>query len=80
MRIGRHVIARYSCHITMKHKFSRKILETYPNIKFHETLFSGSSGVPCGRGHRRKDGRNERHDGANSRFSQFCEHHHHHHQ
>ena len=42
MCIGLHVRALYSCHITMQLKFLPKILETYPNIKFHENLFSGN--------------------------------------
>jgi len=53
----------------MKHEFSRQFLEKYSTIKFHENPSSGSPGVPCGR----KEGRTDRHDEANSGFSQFCE-------
>ena len=43
----------------------RKIL----SIKYRENPSSGSQVVPCGY----TDGRTDRHDEANSRFSQFCE-------
>jgi len=33
---------RYSRQILIKPEFSRKILEKYTNIKFHENLYSGS--------------------------------------
>jgi len=39
-------------------------------FNFHENPSSGSLVVPC----RRTDGWTDRHDEANSRFSQFCEH------
>jgi len=39
------------------------------HIKFHENPSSGSRGVPCGRTDRRRD----KHDEANSHFSQFFE-------
>ena len=32
----------------MKLEFSRKILEKYSHVKFHENLSSGSRVVPCG--------------------------------
>jgi len=55
---------RYSCPILMKLEFSRKILEKYSNlIKIRlvgTELFYA-------------DGRTDRHDETNSRFSQFCE-------
>ena len=41
-------------------------------LKFHTNMFSGSRVVPCGQTDRQTD-RQTRHDGANSRFSQFCE-------
>ena len=43
--------------------FIERFFEKYSNIKFHEDLPSGSRVVPCGR--------TDRHDEANSRFSQF---------
>ena len=52
----------------MKREFSQQIFETYLGIKFHENP-SGGIRVPYGRTHRRTD----RHDDANSRFSQLCE-------
>jgi len=45
--------------------FSRQIFAKYSNIKFHKNPSSGSRVVP--------DGRTDRHDEANSRFSQFFE-------
>jgi len=42
-------------------RFSKK----YSNIRFHENLSTGNRGVPSGW--------TDRHDKANSRFSQFCE-------
>jgi hypothetical protein len=56
---------RYSCPILMKLEFSRQIWEKYSNTKFHENPFSGSRTVPCGR--------TDKHDVANSGFSQFCD-------
>jgi hypothetical protein len=47
--------------ILMKREFSRKILEKYSNINFHETRRVVSSG------------RSDRHDERNGRFSQFGE-------
>jgi hypothetical protein len=41
------------------------IFEKYWNTKFHEDPSSGSRVVPCGQ--------TDRHNEANSRFSQFCE-------
>jgi hypothetical protein len=49
----------------MKLEFSEQIFEKYSNIKLRENPSSGSRVVPCGR--------TDRHDEANSRFSQFCE-------
>jgi len=49
----------------MKLEFTRQISEKYSNTKFHENPSSGSRVVPCGR--------TDRHDEANSRFSQFGE-------
>jgi hypothetical protein len=52
------------CPILMKLEFSLRIFEKYSNIKFHENP-AGGSRVPFGR--------TDRHEEANSRFSQFCE-------
>ena len=48
----------------MKLKFYRQI-SVYSNIKFHENSSSGNEVVPYGR--------TDRHDEANSDYSQFCE-------
>ena len=63
--IGLHV--KYPCSrpVLMKLEFSRQVFEKSSNIKFHEIPSNGSRVVPCGR--------TDRHDEANSRFSQFCE-------
>ena len=47
----------------MKFEFSRRIFEKYTNIKIHENPSNGSRVVPCGQ--------TDRHDKADSRFSQF---------
>jgi len=46
--------------------FPRQIFEKYSNVKFRENLFSGSRVFHA-------DERSDRHDEANSRFSQFRE-------
>jgi len=48
----------------MEFEFSRQNFEKYSNIKFHENPSSGSQVVPRG-------WTDDRHDEANSRFSQF---------
>jgi len=53
------------CEVLMKFEFSLQICEKYSNLKFHENPSSDSRYVPCGQ--------TDRHDEANSRFSQFCE-------
>jgi len=53
----------------MKLELSPKTLEKSLSIKFGENPSSVSRVVLCGRTNRWK----ERHDGANSCFSQFCE-------
>ena len=53
----------------MEIEFSRKILEKNSNIKFNENTPIRSQVVPCWR----TDGRKDRYDEANSRFSQFFE-------
>jgi hypothetical protein len=47
------------------------MFEKYEDMEFHENISRGSEVVPCGR----TDGLTDRnrHDEANSRFSQFCE-------
>jgi hypothetical protein len=57
---------RYPCQILIKLDIARYIFEKYPNIKFHDNQASGSRVVPCGR--------TGRHDEANRRYTQFCEH------
>jgi len=49
----------------MKLEFSRQSFEKYTNIKFHENPSSESRVVSCEE--------TDRHDEANSRFSQFYE-------
>jgi hypothetical protein len=51
----------------MKLEFSEQIFEKYSDAKYHENLSSDSRVVVCGQ----TDG--QRHDEANSRFSQFCQ-------
>ena len=65
MYVGIDVNARYSCQILMKLEFSQQISEKYSNIKFHENPSSGGPVIPCEQ--------RDRHDEADSRFSQFCE-------
>ena len=69
MYIKLHIKYPLFCPILMEFEFSLQIVEKYSNIKFHENPSSGSWVVP--RGH--SGGQTERHDEANSRFSQFCE-------
>ena len=59
------IVTRYSCPILMKLKFARQIFEHYFNIKFRKNLSSVSRVI--------SRGQTDRHDEANSRFSQFCE-------
>jgi len=49
----------------MKLELSRQFFEKCSSIKFLESSFGGSRVVPCGL--------KDRHDEAESRFSQFCE-------
>ena len=49
----------------MKLEFSLQVFEKYSHIKLHENPLSGSRGAPCGR--------MDRHDKANSRFSNFAD-------
>ena len=60
---------RYPCQIFTKLEFSRQIFEKCSNIKFPENLLSGKRVVLCGE----TDGQTDRHDEANSRFSQLRE-------
>jgi hypothetical protein len=56
-----HVIfVTFECNLNFLHRISKK-----SDIKLHENPSSGSGIVPCGQ--------TDRHDEANSRFSQFCE-------
>jgi len=52
----------------MKLEFSRQIFEKRSNTKGHENPSSG--GPSCSM---RTDGRRDRNDEANSRYSRFCE-------
>ena len=63
---GVHVKCRYSCQIVMELEFSAHIFEKHSNIKFHENRLVEPKLY-------RADGRRDRHDEANCRFSQFCE-------
>ena len=56
---------RYFLFDLMKLEIPEQIFEKYSNIKFHENPSSGNRVVPYGR--------MDRHDEANSHFSQFCE-------
>jgi hypothetical protein len=49
----------------MELEFSGQRFEKYSNTKFHENPSSGSRVAPCGQ--------TDRHEAANSRFSQFCD-------
>jgi len=55
------ILVRFWQHLNL----SEQIFEKSSNIKFHGNPSSGSRVVPCGQ--------TDRHDEANSRFSQFCE-------
>jgi len=61
--IGLHV--QYPLLLLILMKISLQILEKYANIKFNENTSNGSRVDPCGE--------TDRHDEANSRFSQFWE-------
>jgi hypothetical protein len=50
----------------------RQIVEKYSKTKFNKNPSSGSRAVSCGRTN--THGRTDRHDGADSRYLQFCEH------
>jgi len=66
-KCGLHVKYRcYSCQVLMKLEFPQENFEKESNIKLGENPCSWSRTVPCGR----TDG--QRHDEANSLFSQFC--------
>ena len=60
----------YSCPILMKLEFFQQTFEKSPDTKFNENPSSWTRVVPC----RWKDGQTDRHDKANSHFSQFCKH------
>ena len=57
----------------MKLEFSRQVFDKYSNIKFNENTSGASQAVPCRRTDGRTDGQTDRHDEANSLFSQFYE-------
>jgi len=64
MSIGLHVKYLYLCPILIKLPRFRQIFEKYSNINFHEILSVGVAFYV--------EGQTDRHDAANSRFSQFC--------
>ena len=64
---------RYYRHILMKFEFSQQIFEKSSNIQLHENPPLESRVVPWGQIDGQTDGRTNKHDEANSRFSQFCE-------
>jgi hypothetical protein len=59
------VSTNHSCQILKKLEFSRQVLENPSDIKFHEKTSRGSWVLSCGR--------TDRHNEADSRFSQLCE-------
>ena len=63
----------YSWKMSVKLKFSRRILEKHSNIKFYENQSCGSRIVSCGQRGEWTEGRTDRHDEANSCCSQICE-------
>jgi len=64
MFLGFRVKYPLFCQIVMRHEHSRKMLEKYPNLKFHENPSIGNRVVPCGR--------QDRDDEADSSFWQIC--------
>jgi len=56
------------CHIVIRPYISQQIFEKFSNIKFHENPSIGTRIVPCGQTVQGT----HRHDGAYSRFAQFC--------
>ena len=68
MYIGLHI--KYPLYLFhFNENFSQQIFEKYSNSTFHENPYSRSQVFPCGQ----TDGEADRHDVANSRFSQFSE-------
>jgi hypothetical protein len=63
--IGLYVKCLLFCPIVMSLGISGQVFEKFSNIEFHENPSAGSRAVPCGQ--------TDKHDEANSRFSQFCE-------
>jgi len=49
----------------MKLEFLYRFFEECPDIRFHESAFTGSQVVPCGQ--------TDRYKKADGRFSQLCE-------
>jgi hypothetical protein len=64
---------RYYFRILIKCVFSQQLFEKSSNIQFYERPSFGSRIVQCGQIDGQTDGRTNKHDEANSRFSQFCE-------
>jgi len=59
----------WSRPISMRFEFSRQIFEKSSKIKFHDNQSNWRQVIACGR----TEGQTDRHDDANSRFSQFWE-------
>ena len=68
MYIGFHVKNLLSLPDLNETEYFGWIFEKYSNNEFHENPSGGSRGIPTW-----MDGETERHDRANSRFSQFYE-------
>jgi len=65
---GLHVQCRLFLPDFNETTVSRHIFEKYSNLKYHENPSCGSRVVAC----ERKDRQTDRHDGANSRSSEFA--------
>jgi hypothetical protein len=63
----------YSCRILMKLELSQQVFEKYSNTNFHENSSTRSRVVICEPTYRQTEVETDRHDEADSRFSQFYE-------
>jgi len=59
--------------VRLKLEFSAQIFEKYSNMKFYENQSSGRWVVPSGGTDVPAYRQTDRHDEADSRYSQFCE-------
>jgi hypothetical protein len=71
MYIVLHVSTHYSSPVLMNLVFSRHYIK-YSNIKFNKNPSIGSWVVPSGHMEGQMDGQTDRHEAANSRFTQYC--------